>query len=215
LPFKFLSSDSLTSEVSDDQNNKPITANRIKYIYRIKHEEKMNSFNLKEAIEILERTPDVLTSLLSGLSDGWIYNTEGGESWSPFDIVGHLIHGEKNDWILRAKIILDYGEEKPFEPFDRFAQFKDSEGKTFNELLEEFKKLRNENIDVLNKLNLNENDFNKKGFHPEFGKVTLKQLLSTWVVHDLSHIRQISRVMAKQYKNEIGPWAKYLPVINE
>ncbi|MGB5895930.1 MAG: DinB family protein [Ignavibacteriaceae bacterium] len=175
----------------------------------------MNNFNLKEATEILERTSTVLISLLSGLSDKWIYNNEGGESWNPFDIVGHMIHGEKKDWIQRAKIILEYGEEKPFEPFDRFAQFKDSEDKTLNDLLEEFAKLRKENIDVLNKLNLDENDFNKTGIHPDFGKVTLKQLLSTWVVHDLSHIRQISRVMAKQYKNGIGPWEKYLPVINE
>jgi hypothetical protein len=175
----------------------------------------MINFNLKEAIEILERTPTVLISLLSGLSERWIYNNEGGESWNPFDIIGHLIHGEKKDWILRAKIILEKGEEKPFEPFDRFAQFKDSEGKTLNGLLEEFAKLRNENIDVLKKLNLDENDFNKKGIHPEFGKVTLRQLLSTWVVHDLSHIKQISRVMAKQYKSEIGPWGTYLPVINE
>lgn len=126
-----------------------------------------------------------------------------------------MIHGEKKDWIQRAKTILEYGEEKPFEPFDRFAQFKDSEGKTLTDLLEEFAKLRKGNIDVLNKLNLNENDFNKKGIHPELGRVTLKQLLSTWVVHDLSHIRQISRVMAKQYKNELGPWKTYLPVINE
>ncbi len=175
----------------------------------------MIRFNLKEAIEILERTPAVLISLLSGLSDRWVYNNEGGESWSPFDIVGHLIHGEKKDWIQRAKIILEYGEEKPFETFDRFAQFKDSEGKTSNDLLEEFAKLRKENIDVLHKLGLNENDYNKKGIHPVFGKVTLQQLLSTWVVHDLSHIRQISRVMAKQYKKEIGPWRIYLPVINE
>jgi hypothetical protein len=175
----------------------------------------MINFNLKEAIEILERTPTVLISLLSGLSERWIYNNEGGESWNPFDIIGHLIHGEKKDWILRAKIILEKGEEKPFEPFDRFAQFKDSEGKTLNGLLEEFAKLRNENIDVLKKLNLDENDFNKKGIHPEFGKVTLRQLLSTWVVHDLSHIKQISKVMAKQYKSEIGPWGTYLPVINE
>jgi hypothetical protein len=175
----------------------------------------MINFNLKEAIEILERTPTVLISLLSGLSERWIYNNEGDESWNPFDIIGHLIHGEKKDWILRAKIILEKGEEKPFEPFDRFAQFKDSEGKTLNGLLEEFAKLRNENIDVLKKLNLDENDFNKKGIHPEFGKVTLRQLLSTWVVHDLSHIKQISKVMAKQYKSEIGPWGTYLPVINE
>jgi len=175
----------------------------------------MINFNLKEAIEILERTPAVLTSLLSGLPDCWIFFNEGGESWSLFDIVGHLIHGEKKDWILRAETILEYGEEKPFEPFDRFAQFKGSEGKTLSDLLKEFAKLRRGNIDVLNKLNLNENDFNKKGIHPEFGKVNLKQLFSTWAVHDLSHIRQISRVMAKQYKNEIGPWEKYLPVMNE
>jgi hypothetical protein len=175
----------------------------------------MISFNLKEAIEVLERTPAVLVSLLGGLSDKWVYNNEGGEIWNLFDIVGHLIHGEKKDWIPRAKLILEYGEDKPFEPFDRLAQFKDSKGKTLNDLLEEFAKLRNENIDVLNKFNLSDNDFNKKGIHPEFGKVTLKQLLSTWAVHDLSHIRQISRVMAKQYKNEIGPWEKYLPVMNE
>jgi len=175
----------------------------------------MNNFNLKKAVEILRRTPAVLMSLLSDLSDEWIYKNEGGESWNPFDIVGHLIHGEKMDWIPRAKIILEYGEYKPFEPFDRFAQFKESEGKTLNDLLEEFAKLRKDNVDMLNKLNLNENDFNKTGIHPEFGKVTLKQLLSTWVVHDLSHVRQISRVMAKQYRNEIGPWKKYLPVINE
>jgi hypothetical protein len=175
----------------------------------------MNNFNLKEAIEFLERTPAVLISLLSGLSDRWIYNNEGGESWNPYDIVGHMIHGEKKDWVRRAKTIPEYGEEKPFEPFDRFAQFKESEGKTLNDLLEEFAKLRNENIDVLHKIDLNENDLNKKGIHPEFGKVTLKQLLSTWVVHDLSHIRQISRVMAKQYKNEIGSWGTYLLAINE
>ena len=137
----------------------------------------MINFNLKEAKEILERTPAVLISLLSGLSDGWIYKNEGGESWNPFDIVGHLIHGEKKDWIPRAKIILEYGEHKPFEPFDRFAQFKDSEGKPLNRLLDEFAKLRKENIDLLSKLNLDENDFNKKGIHPEFGTVNLKQLI--------------------------------------
>jgi len=175
----------------------------------------MINFILIEAIEILERTPAVLISLLSGLSDRWIYNNEGGESWTPYDIVGHLIHGEKKDWIERANIILEYGEDKAFEPFDRFAQFKDSVGKTLNDLLEEFTKLRKANIEVLNNLNLDEKDLNKKGIHPEFGNVTLKQLLSTWVVHDLSHIRHISRVMAKQYKNEIGPWEKYLRVINE
>lgn len=175
----------------------------------------MINFNLKEATEILERTPAVLTSLLSGLSEKWIYNNEGGESWNPYDVVGHLVHGEKKDWVLRTKTILEYEERKTFEPFDRFAQFNDSKGKTLNDLLEEFAKLRKENITELMKLNLKENDLDKKGIHPEFGTVTLKQLLSTWVVHDLSHIRQIARVMAKQYKTEIGPWEKYLRVVNE
>ena len=171
-------------------------------------------FTLKEAIEILERTPNVLEQLLSGLSENWLYKNEGGESWSPFDIVGHLIHGEENDWINRTKHIL---EEKPgpFVPFNRFAHLEKSKGKTISQLLEEFKSLRSKSLETLRGLNLTEDDLNKKGEHPAFNEVTLKQLLSTWVVHDLGHIRQAVRAMAKQYMYDVGPWAEYLPVLRE
>ena len=172
-------------------------------------------FNLNDAVLILERTPGVLKAYLKDLPDNWIKQNEGGESWSPFDIVGHLIHGEKTDWIPRTKIILEDGEERPFEPFDRFAQFENSKEENINELLDEFESLRKQNLRTLQSMKLTENDLQKKGIHPEFDTITLEQLLSTWVVHDLGHIRQISRVMAKLYKEEIGPWEKYLPVVEE
>jgi hypothetical protein len=133
---------------------------------------------------------------------------------APFDIIGHLVHGEKTDWIVRAKIILE-NRKGLFKPFDRFSQFKDSKGKNISQLLDELKTLRNENLHFLRKLNIDDDDLAKVGVHPDFGEVNLKQLLSTWVVHDLGHIRQIARVMAKQYKYEIGPWEKYLPVVHE
>lgn len=175
----------------------------------------MQSFSLEKGLEILERTPAVLQSLLAGLSDSWIKQNEGGDSWSPFDNVGHLIHGEKTDWVVRSKIILEYGETKPFEPFDRFAQEKISKGKTMKQLLDEFSKLRRQNLEELRRLNVTESNLKKTGIHPEFGRVTLKQLLATWVAHDLGHIRQITRVMAKQYKEDIGPWQEYLSVVGE
>ena len=175
----------------------------------------MKSFDINEAIQILEKTPKILNAFLSDLPDSWIISNEGNESWSPFDILGHLIHGEKTDWITRAKITLNNRTEEPFPPFDRFAQFVDSKGKTVSTLLSEFENLRNKNIQILKEMNITQADYIKTGIHPNFGKVTLKQLLSTWVVHDLSHIRQIARVMAKQYAEEIGPWGKYLPVVNE
>ena len=171
-------------------------------------------FKLNRAIEILERTPEVLEKLLDGLSDSWINNNEGDETWSPFDIIAHLVHGEKTDWIARAKIILE-NKKGFFKPFDRFSQFEDSKGENISQLLTEFKALRNENLDTLRKLNIDDNDLVKIGIHPDFGEVNLRQLLSTWVVHDLGHIRQIARVMAKQYKYEIGPWEEYLPVVHE
>lgn len=174
----------------------------------------MNPFSLKEAIQVLERTPLVLQQLLTGLSVHWLNNNEGPETWSPFDIVGHLIHGEKTDWIPRARLILQ-GQTEPFDPFDRFAQFEHSKGKSIEQLLSEFEKLRNENVKILLAMHLTEVDFKRVGLHPDFGDVTLQQLLSTWVVHDLSHIRQIARVMAKRYTSEIGPWAAYLPVVQE
>lgn len=175
----------------------------------------MTNFDLQKSIEILERTPSVVRSLLSGLSKTWLHSNEGGDSWSPFIIVGHLIHGEKTDWIPRMKIILGFGESQPFTPFDRFAQFEETEGKTLSELLAEFESLRKKNVQVLKEAGLQEADLSKTGIHPEFGRVTLKELLATWVVHDLGHIRQIARVMAKQYKGEIGPWQAYVPVVNE
>jgi len=171
-------------------------------------------FNLNQVLEIIERTPLAIEALLHGVSDEWISNNEGEETWSPFDIVGHLIQGEKTDWIPRMELILSSAPDKTFESFDRFAQFKESEGKTIHQLLAEFKSLRNKNTSLLRSKNLTEADYNKTGIHPSFGQVTLKQLLSTWVAHDMSHIAQISRVLAKQYKDEVGPWAKYLRILS-
>lgn len=171
-------------------------------------------FTIEKSIEILERTPDVLNTLLKNISADWTSNNEGGETWSAYDIIGHLIHGEKTDWIPRAEIILSEKSDKTFVPFDRFAQFKDSEGKSLAQLLDEFKMLRAKNIEHLRSKNLTEKNLEEKGIHPAFGEVTLSQLLSTWVVHDLNHIAQISRVMAKQYKAEVGPWIEYLRILN-
>lgn len=168
-------------------------------------------FEIKEGILILERTPKLLQDWLSGLPDNFIHNNEGSDTWSPYDIIGHLIQGEKDDWIPRAKIIIS-GEERSFEPFDRFAQFEHSKGKSLVELLDEFRALRNENLNNLKELNIQEGDLDKTGIHPELGEVTLRQLLSTWVAHDLSHIVQISRTMARNYAEEVGPWTKYLSV---
>lgn len=170
-------------------------------------------FKITQAIEILERTPSTLGTLLDGLSEEWTENNEGEESWSPYDVVGHLIHGEKTDWIKRLEIVLADGGNKIFEPFDRFAQFEESKGKTLNQLLAEFKDIRTENLQYLKSKNLNGNDFYKKGIHPALGEATLENLLSTWVVHDLNHLSQISRVMAKQYKDSVGPWVEYLPIL--
>lgn len=171
-------------------------------------------FELAKAVEILSRTPDIVETMLNGLSDEWIKPNEGGETWSPYDIVGHYIHGEKTDWVSRMEIILSDKAEKSFEPFDRFAQFTNSNGKSLVELLDEFKQLRKENIEKLRSANISEPDLEKTGIHPAFGIVTLKQLLATWVVHDLSHINQLSRVLAKQYDAEVGPWKEYLGVLN-
>lgn len=171
-------------------------------------------FSISSALEILERTPDVLDSLLRDVSEDWTHVNEGGDSWSAFDIVGHLVHGEKTDWIDRMNITLSKGSEKLFKPFDRFAQFTDSKGKTLNQLLDEFKELRLKNMDILKNKNLANDDLQSTGIHPVFGEVTLSQLLSTWVVHDLSHIAQITRVMGKQYKDEVGPWIKNLKILN-
>jgi len=170
-------------------------------------------FNLEHAIAVLSQTPRTLRSMLENLPRQWIEKKEGPETWSPYDIVGHLIHGEKTDWIPRLEIILSDDSNKKFEPFDRFAQFKDSQGKTLRQLLDEFESLRKENIAKLRAKNLKAVDFSKTGIHPAFGEVSLAQLLATWVAHDLNHIAQIARVMAKQYKSEVGPWVEYLRIL--
>lgn len=170
-------------------------------------------FELNHATEILSRTPETLRQLLSNLSSEWIYQNEGGDSWSPFDVLGHLIHGEKTDWIARMEIVFADGPNKTFTPFDRFAQFEESKGKTLDQLLNEFKSAREHNLHILKSKNIKAADFTKKGVHPTFGEVTLENLLATWVAHDLGHIGQIVRVMAKQYSEEVGPWKAYLPIL--
>lgn len=173
------------------------------------------TFEISKSIEILRQTPDTLITMLNGLSDEWLHNNEGEHTWSPYDIIGHLVHGEKTDWIVRAKIILSSLENKTFEPFDRFAQERDSQGKIIQDLLDEFKVLRTKNLEELKALQITEDDYTKQGIHPELGEVDLKQLLATWVVHDLGHIAQISKVMAKQYSNEVGPWKAYLGILKK
>jgi hypothetical protein len=169
-------------------------------------------FDLNQAIPVLERTPAVLRTLLAGLPDGWIVRNEGGDSWSPFNVVGHLIDGERTDWIPRARIILSR-EARPFEPFDRFNHLAATRGASLAELLDSFAQLRTANLHTLRGWNLTPSLLDLPGMHPELGPVTLKELLATWVVHDLGHIGQIVRVMAKQYDGEVGPWKEYLPVL--
>ena len=171
-------------------------------------------YSLQRSYEILERTPAVLTTLLAGLGDDWIMNNEGPETFSPFDVLGHLIHGEKTDWVARAKMILEFGNTKIFVPWDRFAQYEESKGKTLQQLLDAFAIIRKENMEWFKALNLAESDLDKTGIHPKLGEVTLRNLLATWVVHDLTHIAQITRVMAKQYKTEMGPWPDFFRILN-
>lgn len=171
-------------------------------------------YSVIEAIQILERTPQVLNTLLDGLPDDWVMNNEGPETFSPYDVLGHLIHGEKTDWVARTKIILEHGLSKPFTPWDRFAQYEESKGKTLLQLLDEFEIVRKENMQWFKNLQLTEADLDKTGMHPKLGQVTLRNLLSTWVVHDLTHIAQITRVMAKQYKDEMGTWPEFFRILD-
>ncbi|CAN5519738.1 hypothetical protein BH11BAC3_BH11BAC3_13540 [soil metagenome] len=171
-------------------------------------------YTLKQAAEILERTPTVCSTLLAGLSDDWVMNNEGPETFSPYDVIGHLIHGEKTDWVTRAKLILEFGNDKAFVPSDRFAQYEESNGKSLQQLLDEFAAIRKENMAWFNSLQLTEDDLDKTGIHPKLGEVTLRNLLSTWVVHDLTHIAQITRVMAKQYREDMGPWPQFFRILN-
>ena len=171
-------------------------------------------FDLPEAIAVLSRTPATLRALLRDLPSGWTSNDEGPDTWSPYDVLGHLIHGEKADWIARAKTIREHGEARTFEPFDRFAQFRESQGKSLAELLDEFAALRSRNLETIRGLGLRPEQLELRGRHPDFGAVTLGQLLATWTVHDLGHIAQITRVMAHQYADHVGPWRAYLPVLD-
>lgn len=171
-------------------------------------------YSLERSYEILDRTPDVFQSLLSGLPDDWVMPNEGPETFSPYDVIGHLIHGEKTDWVPRIKMILEFGGTRTFERYDRFAQYQESKGKSLQQLLDEFAVLRKENMIWFRSLNLAENDFDKKGMHPVLGEVTLRNLLSTWAVHDLTHISQVTRVMTKQYKEEMGPWPQFFRILD-
>jgi hypothetical protein len=170
-------------------------------------------FDLDSALEILGRTPKTLNALLRDLPDAWARVTEGPDTWSAYEVVGHLIHADETDWIPRARVILDHGASKPFEPFDRFAQFEASRGKSLNQLLDEFAAARARSLSQLAALKLTPDSLAKQGRHPEFGAVTMSQLLSTWVAHDLDHVVQISRVMAKAYTDAVGPWRAYLRVL--
>ena len=168
---------------------------------------------LDECLSVLNRTPATLHALLRDLPDSWITATEGTGTWSPYVVVGHLIHCEKADWMPRLAIILEQGPSRPFDPFDREAQFRDSQGKSLSTLLDEFKDLRATNLERLRELNLQPAHLELVGTHPALGTVTARQLLATWTAHDLAHLLQITRVMAKRYKHEVGPWAEYLSVM--
>ena len=169
-----------------------------------------NDFNLSETIEVLARTPASLDALLRGLPDSWVHVNEGGDSWSAFDIVGHLIFGERTDWMPRVRIILEHGDTRAFDPFDRFAQKRESQGKSMEQLLDEFAVTRKANI---SDLNLQRDDLARLGKHPALGAVTLSQLLAAWMVHDLTHLHQLSRVMAHRYREAVGPWSAFLGVL--
>jgi hypothetical protein len=162
---------------------------------------------------LLERTPACLDALLRGLPSTWVLANEGPGTWNPFDVVGHLIHGEESDWIPRARIVLEHGEARPFEPFDRFAQERDARGKTLPQLLTRFAEARAASLRALDDMQLTPADLARTGTHPDFGRVTLGELLATWAVHDAAHIAQIARVLAKHAGPAVGPWRKYLPIL--
>src|SRR5207302_9342881 len=169
---------------------------------------------LDDAVAILERTPASLTALLKDLPERWVEATEGAGTWSPYDVIGHLIHGERTDWIPRARHILA-GDSRPFEAFDREAQFSESRDKSIGELLATFTRLRRENMETLRGFSLTSEDLVRRGLHPELGEVTLGQLLSTWVVHDLDHVGHVARTMAKVNATTVGPWAAYLYILRD
>ena len=172
-------------------------------------------FSLPLSMEILSRTPASVRGLLQGLDDAWIRGTEGPETFSAFDVVGHLIDGEETDWMPRARVILAGGADPRFPPYDRFRHRKRNAGRTLGSLLDELDRLRAANLEEMRRWNLTETQLDRTGIHATFGRVSLRQLLSTWVVHDLGHVAQISRVMAKQYTEAVGPWIEFLPVLTD
>ncbi|MGE5243103.1 MAG: DinB family protein [Betaproteobacteria bacterium] len=169
--------------------------------------------DLQQTISLLTRTPAALDALLRDLPETWTRRNEGGTTWSAVDVVGHLIHGERTDWIPRAKMVLQSGETRTFEPFDRLGHARESQGKSMGQLLDDFARLRTENLAELRALNLRREDLARRGRHPALGAVTLSQLLATWAAHDLTHLHQISRIMAHQYREAVGPWSEYLGVM--
>lgn len=169
--------------------------------------------DLQDTIALLERTPAALDLLLRGLPERWTTSDEGENSWSAFGVVGHLIHGERTDWIPRARRIMEYGDTRPFDSFDRLGHVRECQGKTLGELLDEFSRARAESLAHLRAMRLTDADLQRRGLHPALGTVTLSQLLATWAAHDLTHLHQISRVMAHQYREAVGPWSVYLGVM--
>jgi hypothetical protein len=173
----------------------------------------MMEHNLPQTVSLLARTPAALNALLLDLPETWTMRNEGENTWSAFEVVGHLIHGERTDWMPRARMILQFGESRAFEPFDRWGHLRESRGKCLEQLLDEFSRLRSENLSELRALNLRQEDLERRGSHPVLGVVTLSELLATWAIHDLTHLHQISRVIAHQYRDAVGPWRAYLGVL--
>lgn len=170
--------------------------------------------DLENTIPLLARTPAALNAFLRDLPEPWTFRNEGDKTWTAFDVIGHLIHGERTDWMPRARMILEFGESRAFEPFDRLAQVRESQGKPLGQLLDEFARLRTENLLELRRLNLRPQDLQRRGRHPALGVVTLSELLATWAAHDLTHLHQLSRIMAHQYREAVGPWRAYLGVLH-
>jgi len=173
-----------------------------------------HAFSLDEAAVLLHQTPKTLEAMLLNLPEGWSESNEGGETWSPIEVLGHLIHGERSDWMPRVRVILESGDSKPFEPFDRFVQVGKDDASALPRLLKEFSTLRARSLSDLRVLGLRPADLDRVGRHPKFGPVTLRQLLATWVAHDYDHVIQIARVLANQYADEVGPWRAYMRVLS-
>jgi len=169
--------------------------------------------DLQYTMALLTRTPAVLDALLRDLPDAWTLRNEGEHTWSAFEVVGHLIHAERTDWMPRARLVLEFGETEPFRSFDRTGHLRESQGKSLGQLLDEFARVRSANLGELGGLNLRHEELERLGRHPALGVVTLAQLLATWAAHDLTHLHQISRIMAHQYREAVGPWSAYLGVL--